>query len=170
MMAKCDYCGTRILLGGVKEEGLAFCNEKCREKGYALIAAKHVPQDLLFQQVKEIHQGPCPKCNGSGPVDVHTSHSVWSLLVFTSWSSIPAVCCRSCGVRSQAGHLLFSLFCGWWGFPWGIVITPVQIVRNIVGLLSPPNSTEPSEKLTNIVKNTLAGEIIQKEPELIHQR
>jgi hypothetical protein len=94
-------------------------------------------------------------------VDVHTSYRVWSALLMTSWSSRPHVVCRSCGSRARLGDLLFSLLFGWWGFPWGFVMTPVQLVRNITGLVSSPDPTLPSAQLSRIVRLHLAANAIE---------
>jgi hypothetical protein len=39
MLDRCTHCGTTILFGGVKEDGLSFCNKKCREAGAQAIRA-----------------------------------------------------------------------------------------------------------------------------------
>lgn len=150
-MAKCDYCGTTILFGGVKDHGYRFCNARCQQTGRALIAANQVPVEVLDEQVRVVHQGKCPCCSGRGPVDVHTSHRVWSAFVLTSWVSRPHVCCGKCGRIEQIKDSLFSLFLGWWGFPWGLIVTPIQIIRNLVGLLSQPNPSQPSRQLRRLV-------------------
>ncbi len=30
-------------------------------------------------------------------------------------------------------YTLLSLFIGWWGFPWGLIYTPVVIIQNLSG-------------------------------------
>ncbi len=93
-MAKCDYCGKTILFGGVRDDNLRFCNEKCHQNGYAMVLSRKISQDLVSQQAKAVHQGLCPKCQGSGPIDAHTSYRIYSLLLFSSWRSIPTISCR----------------------------------------------------------------------------
>ncbi|MBX6316663.1 MAG: hypothetical protein IRY99_27680, partial [Isosphaeraceae bacterium] len=138
-MASCDYCGTTLLFGGVRDGDLRFCNEKCHQQGFLLAVADQVPGDVLSEYVRQAHEGPCPKCNGPGPIDVHTSYTVWSALVLTSWRSRPEVCCQACGTKSQIGAAVSSAVLGWWGFPWGLILTPIQILRNLGGLLSSPD-------------------------------
>jgi len=161
-MAKCAYCGSMIIFGGVRDADLRFCNAKCHQKGYALMVSKEIPEDVVNKHVGEIHRGLCPKCQGSGPIDVHTSYRVYSLLVYTSWSSRPQICCRSCGMKSQIGDAIFSLLFGWWGFPWGFLLTPVQVGRNIVNLISSPEETRPSENLRNIVRLNIASNFLSE--------
>ena len=150
-MATCDACGTTILFGGVKEADLRFCNAKCRTRGALLSLARQVPPDVIKQQTWSVYHGSCPKCQGAGPVDVHTSYLVWSALVVTSWKSMPDVSCKRCGVKSQLGNAALSMLVGWWGFPWGLIMTPVQIGRNLHGVLRRGSTDGPSPNLERIV-------------------
>ena len=161
-MAKCAYCRTAILFGGVRDADLRFCTEECHRNGYALVVAKEIPQTVVDQQAGEIHRGRCPECKGSGPIDVHTSYRVYSLILYTSWSNRPNVCCRSCGVKSQLGDAFFSLVLGWWGFPWGLIMTPVQVVRNLGGAFA-GEELRPSEKLKQLVRVMIARRLIEEQ-------
>lgn len=160
-MARCDYCGTSILFGGVKQDDLRFCNESCRQQGVLLAVADQIPDYVISEQIADLHQGACPKCGGPGPVDIHTSYVVFSILVVTSWRSRPHVCCRSCGIKAQLSGTLLSGAFGWWGFPWGIIFTPVQIFRNVVGMLSAPDPAVPSAQLERIVTLRLAQHFLE---------
>lgn len=155
-MAKCDYCGSTILFGGKRDANGRFCNQKCQQRGAMLAVSRQVPESEVQQQMWSIHQGACPKCKGAGPVDVHMSYKVWSALLITRWSSQAQVSCRSCGVKSQAADAAFSLVLGWWGFPWGLVMTPIQIGRNVHGMLSFESST-PSPQLEKAVRMSMAA-------------
>ncbi|MBT9561037.1 MAG: hypothetical protein IV100_33745 [Myxococcales bacterium] len=124
-MKTCAYCETRILFGGEGQGELRYCNRDCQRHSAIVEAASRVPEQVVSQQTLEIHRGPCPECNGPGPVDVHTSHRVWSLLMITSWSSYNSLACRPCGIKSILRNLAFSAAAGWWGVPWGLVVTPV---------------------------------------------
>lgn len=159
-MASCAYCSTTIILGGKKDGDLRFCNDKCLEKGALARVASQLPHHEVYPYVDRVHQGNCPHCAGPGPVDVHTSYRVWSALLFTSWSSRPSVCCQKCGVKRKLGDAAFSLFLGWWGFPWGILVTPFQIGRNIVGLLKRTDPHTPSGALENILRLDLAAKAL----------
>jgi hypothetical protein len=161
-MAKCAYCGTTILFGGKKIEDLTFCSDKCLANGQVALVAKQVPDDLVASQARTIHAGPCPVCSQRrGPVDVHTSHKVTSFILMTQWSSNPRVSCRSCGVKAQAVGLLHSLFLGWWGFPWGILMTPVQIIKNLAGMLRNETSMNPSGQLEQLVRMNIAANALE---------
>jgi hypothetical protein len=156
-MAKCANCGTTILFGGKKIDDLRFCNNKCLANGQVVLVAAQIPDDVVAAQAREIHAGACPVCEKNrGPVDVHTSHKIISFLIMSSWSSTPRISCNSCGTKAQLGGLFYSLILGWWGIPWGIIMTPVQVVKNIGGLLSSEQSLTPSEQLEHLVRMGIA--------------
>jgi len=157
-MAKCDYCGTTILFGGRRQGDLRFCNDRCQKAGVLIAISRQLPESLVQQTIWETHRGVCPKCGGPGPIDVHTSYRVWSALLITSWKSRLHVSCRSCGVKAQLIDAGFSLALGWWGFPWGLVVTPIQIGRNLVGAASGPDPSQPSAKLEKAVRIRLASQ------------
>ena len=161
-MPACHYCNTTILFGGVREGNLRFCSNTCRGNSILMDQASRLPMEWVRDQTRAVHTGACPRCKGPGPVDVHTAHRVWSAILLTSWSSHPAVSCRKCGIKRQAGSLLSSLVIGWWGFPWGIVWTPVQVVRNVVGMVRPPSPEVPSPILERLVAIDLATQQLRQ--------
>jgi hypothetical protein len=130
-MASCSYCDSFILFGGNTDHTGRYCNASCQQAGNELSFSHQIPRRQIDQRVWELHHGNCPRCGSPGPVDMHKAHKVWSALVLTSWNSSPALACRSCAVKRQVGAALFSGVFGWWGFPWGLIMTPVQVVRNI---------------------------------------
>jgi hypothetical protein len=164
-MAKCGYCGSTIVVGGVTAGGQRFCNNKCLGNAHILSLAKQVPAEVVDRQVEEVFRGNCPKCRGLGPVDVHKVHRVWSALVLTQWTTTPLVSCRSCALKSQLGGLLFSAALGWWGLPWGLILTPIQITRNIIGMCSESNSGQPSADLRRLVLVNIAAKSVQRTPQ-----
>lgn len=161
-MASCDSCGSTILFGGVRQGDRRFCNARCQSAGALMQISSSIPEGQVTEAIWRVHQGMCPKCQGPGPVDVYTSHSVWSALVITRWSSQPQLSCRSCGVKAQLGAAALSLVVGWWGFPWGLLLTPIQVIRNVAGILSPPDAYTPSPKLERQVRLSLGSQLAQQ--------
>lgn len=157
-MATCDSCGSTILFGGKRDANGRFCNAKCQAQGGLLARAKQVPDATVREQVWKTHQGMCPKCGGPGPVDVYTAHKVWSALLLTKWTSTPQISCRACGRKSQWAGVGFSLVLGWWGFPWGLVMTPIQIGRNLAGIGRAADASTPSPQLEKTIRMTIAAQ------------
>lgn len=63
------------------------------------------------------------------------------------------------GFASCFGYSCISAFIGWWGFPWGILWTPMTLGRNLMGGL---DLTEPV--LASMVGPALADHIIKNRP------
>lgn len=161
-MASCAYCNTTILFGGRGNGGLRFCNATCEQKDALAAVASQLPASDVAAYIAQVHRGNCPKCSGPGPVDVHTSYRVWSALILTSWASRPLLGCRKCGMKQKLGDTAFSAILGWWGLPWGIIMTPVQIVRNLFSLAAPPDPSAPSPALEKILRLHLAEQLTDK--------
>lgn len=159
-MARCAHCDTRILFGGKQIGERRYCGAKCATNSVLAVAADSFSAKDVEQYVTMVHRGNCPKCDGQGPVDVHTSHRVWSAVLMTQWSSHPSVCCRRCGTKRKLGDAAFSLVLGWWGVPWGLVMTPVQVLRNVVGAFQSPNPEYPSSLLEKHMRLHLAQQVI----------
>jgi hypothetical protein len=157
---RCAYCDTRILFGGIRDGVLRFCNARCRSQGVLLAVSRRVPDAIVNGELRKVHQGACPRCGGRGPVDVHTSHRVWSAVVVTSWSSRVHIVCRRCGSDTRMSDAFFSLACGWWAVPWGPLMTIVQVVRNIVGNETDPS--KPSPQLEKLVRLRLAEDLLER--------
>ena len=162
-MARCATCTNTILFGGKTVDGRRYCNAKCVENGHVLDLAERVMRaneqvtdGEVLQAATARHGGPCPRCGGDGPVDVHTSHRVWSMVFLTRWQAHGHICCRRCGLKAQGKDMAISAVAGWWGFPWGLVMTPVQIVRGAICMASPNEPNHPSAELIDRVRTELA--------------
>lgn len=136
-MADCNNCGKWILFGGRKLDGASYCSTGCAARHPLLQMAGRVPADVLQQHVAQWRQGACPRCRQQGPIDVHAYHRVHSFVLMTQWHTRRSVCCRRCGRRSQLGAALYSVALGWWGGPWGLLKTPIQVGRNIAAMCRP---------------------------------
>lgn len=162
-MSTCATCNKTILFGGVKDSGYHFCNKKCQTNGRVIIVANQIPEDLVCQCARDIYVGICPVCKKQhGPVDVHTAHKIASFVILSSWSSKRQISCRTCGRKSQFYGTVYSMLVGWWGIPWGIFMTPVQIYRNISAMLRLDKSSTPSNQLEQMVRIHLAENMMEK--------
>jgi len=161
-MARCSACNSTILFGGKRDANGRFCNQNCQARGALLAVANQIPPALVQEQIWKVHQGTCPKCGGAGPIDVYVSHTIWSALVLTSWRSTPEVSCRSCGRKSQWLGVASSALLGWWGFPWGLLMTPIQIGRNLAGIGRSVDASSPSPEFEKAVRIQLATHVIKQ--------
>jgi len=155
-MASCNACGSTIIFGGKTVGDARFCSDACAQNGPMLSRARQISDADAIVFASKIHGGACPKCSGPGPVDVRTSHQVWSAILMTRWKSTQQIACRKCGIKAQAGDLAISALAGWWGFPWGLLMTPVQVGRNIVGMAVAPDPARPSPMLVQQARLILA--------------
>ena len=157
-LAQCKSCGSRILFGGYRVGSRVYCRPECIASDAQREAVRTIDGNLVMRQALEIRRGPCPECRGPGPVDLHTSYRVWSALLFTQWTSHPVISCHGCGVKAKLLGVAFSGLLGWWGFPWGLLVTPFQIARNVVGLLK-RSGEGPSPDLLEIIREELGAQV-----------
>jgi hypothetical protein len=169
-MTTCARCGELILFGGKRDGDSRYCKDRCLHAARSFRLAAQLPDSVVTARVWEVYYGQCPKCAGPGPVDVHLSYRVWSALIMSSFSTRPHVCCRRCGQKARVKDAGFSLVFGWWGIPWGLPGTPVQVVRNLLAILRQEDSAQPSRQLFNLVSIQLAEQMLEKRGEKTEER
>ena len=160
-MTTCAHCDELIVFGGKREGDSRYCNEKCLQAARAFQLAVDLPETVLTARVWEVYYGHCPKCRGPGPVDVRLGYRVWSALITSSFSTRPHVACRRCGQKARLKDAGFSLLFGWWGFPWGLLGTPVLVVRILLAILREEDTVQPSPLLFNVVGIQLAEQMLE---------
>lgn len=153
----CPTCGLSVLFGGVKDGDKKYCSKKCYEADEINRIAKHVPNDTVISLAKKIRNGKCPMCQGNGPIDVHKSYFAYSVIIYTSYKTKEHIVCRECARKKQILDLLLCSVFGWWGLPFGIIITPVQLLKNVIALFNSPGQTEPTELMTQRVRQMIAA-------------
>lgn len=158
--AICVTCGKSPFFPN-NSEGMTFCNEAC-EKQYFVNKSYQI-DDLARREIREVHQGKCPQCGGDGPVDLHPYFLIWSALVMSSMSTKSVLACRKCATKYQLKYAAICAAVGWWGLPWGILMTPVYIVRNIWKLARPVDPSVPSADLEFMLRCDLGSRMIETE-------
>ena len=158
-MARCAHCN-KFILGGKKQGSLRFCNDACHQKGFLAPMAETAAPELIAERTRQLHEQQCPICGGEGPVDICTSHTALSFLVFSSWKDLTRLSCASCGKKAIWKGLLTTSLFGWWSFPVGLVTTPWQLMNGVKSLRRLPSATGPSEALQQMVKLQLATQIV----------
>jgi hypothetical protein len=156
-MPACAYCSTTILFGGQPEDGKVYCDERCRESARLLGLAARIYPDQVQRKAGQIHRRNCPLCGRAGPTDVHRVFHIRSALFRSFWGSRPMLCCHRCARRAQWLGLGSCVLLGWWNFPWGVMMTPVQIARNLRAIFSGPDPGRPSFELEKLARVGLAG-------------
>ncbi len=74
---------------------------------------------------------PCPICGTTHfRLNGTLSHTVKSFLLLTTYASKPLIACPDCLDKKNSSAILSTAVLGWWGFPWGLLKTPVYIYKN----------------------------------------
>jgi len=160
-MAVCRYCSTTILFGGLTVGDHVYCDERCQESARLLQLSGKIYPDQVQKKAAELHRRNCPQCGGPGPTDVHRAHRIRSALFRSKWDSTPLLCCRRCARKAQWRGLGTSMLLGWWNIPWGVLMTPVQIFRNLKGLFAGPSPKRPSIELEKLARVGLASRVVK---------
>lgn len=149
-MAACATCGATIVLGGVKHGAFRYCNAKCASDTFGTFE-RLLPPELIEAQADEIRRGRCPVCSGEGPIEFHSVHFVWSAVVVSRHGTKTKLCCLACCRKWAAAHLAGCAVFGWWSIH-GLIITPIQIGRNITAMMSgdPPTASRRLRRLAAV--------------------
>ncbi|RTL29950.1 MAG: hypothetical protein EKK47_12060 [Burkholderiales bacterium] len=155
---ECDFCGSSARFSAVLDEGQRFCSKSCLRSARLLEASEDIPKEAIFQHACRIKEGPCPSCQRTlTRIEVRPYYRVWSVGLFTQWTKRTHICCLSCGRKTNLESLIFSVVLGWWGIPWGLIITPGQIIANITEMLRSRGDSEPSAELIQAARLDLAA-------------
>jgi hypothetical protein len=156
-VAACDCCGKHYTFGALRTGARAVCSGTCQERGQVLTALDILPPAEIGSFVADAHRGDCPTCGRPGPVDIRRAHWVWSAFFLTRWGSEAKIECVRCGRIRQAKALALSLLVGWWGVPFGLFVTPTQIVRNLMALIA--SNGRPSADFRRAMQFELARQV-----------
>jgi hypothetical protein len=155
---QCDYCDSSARFSSVLDGGQRFCSTDCLVYARLMEISEDISPADILAEAQAIKRGACPVCQQSkSRIEVRTSYRVWSALVFTQWSRRALICCHSCGRIANAEAAAFSTLLGWWGLPWGLIMTPVQVVSNIAEMFRSRSEPEPSPELLQAARIELAA-------------
>lgn len=152
----CPTCGISVLFGGFKDGDKKYCSKRCYEADEINRIAMQIPLDAVVSQTNKIRNGKCPVCQKDGPIDVHKSYFVYSIIIYTSYKTNEHIVCKECARKKQLSDLFLSSLIGWWGIPFGLIITPIQIAKNVIMLIKSPDQSEPTELMTQRIRQMLA--------------
>jgi hypothetical protein len=160
---ECDFCGSSARFSAILDEGQRFCSKSCLRNARLLEVAEDISAEEIQGHAWRIKNSPCPECQqSSSKTEVPKYYRVWSAIVLTEWTKRTHICCHSCARKTNFGSLVFCSLFGWWGVPWGVIITPAQIVANISEMLSPKADPAPSEELLQAAKLQLAAKLYKR--------
>lgn len=73
----------------------------------------------------------CPICNSkSQKLNATLISTVKSFLIITSYKRELKIACPNCLIKELDKAIISTALLGWWGFPWGIIKTPMYIYYN----------------------------------------
>lgn len=156
-MAVCDYCGTTYRGGAAVHGNLRFCTHQCRDRGRILELLDEFAPKVIDAEIQKLRTGPCEECGAQANIDIHKSYRVHSVVIWTQWRSLSHLCCQSCGRKHQWKAIGYSGTLGWWGLPFGPIITPIQIARNFFAIMR--RADRPSPDFTRIMRVHLAERV-----------
>ncbi|RDZ28726.1 hypothetical protein [Lysobacter silvisoli] len=158
----CDRCGKSCGASAVGNGAQTFCSTACRRLTELMEAAAEFDDDDVHRHALVLQRGACPGCLRQGtPIEVRRSYHVWSAIFLTRWGTSQKVRCRRCGIRNNLTDAAFSATLGWWGFPFGLLMTPVQILRNLGEMLISDRPRPPSRELLELARLDLGQQVLQ---------
>ncbi|WP_430391482.1 hypothetical protein [Dyella sp. 20L07] len=153
-----DTLRDRLIGDELTTEAKEAIRDILTQRGYPLPDIRTVPitDDEVRAHAVAIRNGACPHCKGKqSVVEVRTAHWVWSALILTRYGRRTILACRDCGRSASLKALASSMVLGWWGVPFGLLVTPYKIVANVAELLR-QDKPEPSPALQTFVRTRLA--------------
>ena len=148
----CPTCSKTILFGGIKEGDKKYCSKTCHEEGEITRTAETFSEEIVEEFSREIYNGNCPRCDGVGPIDIHKSYTVYSFVISTNYQTNENLLCKQCATKKQATDLISSFLLGWWGLPFGLIVTP------IIAMFQNPHLKGPTKALNERSRLILAAQ------------
>lgn len=110
----------------------------------------------------------CEQCGLKTPhLRVVLIHWVWSALLFTRHGHTPKLLCPSCAHNQLAVASVKAGVLGWWGVPFGPLLTPVTLWKNLVAIQM-PREVNVQALLHQTVAFAQRGEIDAAQASLSH--
>jgi hypothetical protein len=163
-MSKCATCGKSIIAGGIRDHGFRFCSKPCHQRKASYIAKmRAIPDAVVKIEVEKIRHMRCARCKKNSGVEMHKSAFVWSMIFMTRFGEHKHVCCKTCALKSQAMDTVRTALFGWWGIPFGLIMTPISIVSNVSQMIITARRTQPSSALSEFARERLARQAAERE-------
>ncbi|CAN5686167.1 hypothetical protein BH11PLA1_BH11PLA1_02290 [soil metagenome] len=154
-MNHCPTCRNFVLFGGVKTPRGRCCNAACAASLPLVLNTAAIPEHVVLAELDEMARGPCPVCAQDRRINAHTTYWVWSMVIMTRFGSRTRVSCAVCARKQALLDIAGCTLAGWWGFPWGVVLTPLNISRNVLTMTRAGDST-PTPAFQTLMREQLA--------------
>lgn len=161
----CATCRKSILFGGKRAGSRRYCSKRCFDADHLGRLADAVPETRVDEVAAQLRRSRCRSCRKEGELEIFKSYTVFSVILFTRWREKPEISCRSCARGRQFKDMMFSLALGWWGFPFGLVITPVVLLMNGAAMIHNPLGKPPSKALRAYARLVVANELARMQRE-----
>jgi hypothetical protein len=160
-MSKCATCGKSIIAGGIKDQGFRFCSKPCHQRQAPFLSKiGQVSEDAVDREMTRVRALRCSRCKRNGEVDMHSSAFVYSMIIMTRFGQNKHLCCKSCALKAQAKDTLSTAALGWWGFPFGLIMTPISLVSNVAQMVATARRKEPSAAMRLYIKQQVARQLV----------
>lgn len=159
----CATCNRSILFGGKRAGSRRYCSKKCFNEDHLGRLADSVPEATVDEVVAQLRHSRCHSCRRESDLEIFKSYTVYSVIVLTSWKEKSGLSCRSCARSRQFKDMMSSLALGWWGLPFGLIITPIILLMDGVALIYNPLRKPPSKALRAHARLVAAHGLARKE-------
>ena len=158
---ECDFCGQPVRSSTVEDHGQKFCSIDCLQNARLMEASVDIPEQEILKHATEIRNGPCPAClRQEGGIELRKCYWVWSAVLFTRYGTSPKFCCKKCGTKANLLAIVSCSILGWWGFPFGLLLTPIYIISNVAAMFRKFDKSKPSEELIQTARLQLATALL----------
>jgi len=162
----CATCKKSILFGGERAGSRRYCSKKCFKADALGRLGDSIPESRVDEVAKQLRVSLCRSCHRQNDVEIFKSYLVYSVVILTSWREKPALSCRSCARKRQTKDLIASFLLGWWGIPFGLIVTPIIVVMNGLAMTRNPLNAPPSRALRDYARLVAAHELSKVRQEI----
>lgn len=160
--SECDYCGNSAKKKPLFDQGQRFCSSNCVRAARISEAAVDISAEQIQTLALAIRSGPCPDCRLSeSVVEIRFQYRVVSLVLITEYQRKSRLCCVACGRKQNMKAFCLTFFLGWWGVPFGLIMTPTYLIANMGELWENRTVGQASEDLLKLAKLQLAEKAYQ---------
>jgi hypothetical protein len=148
---RCHECNATILFGASERPWGTFCRAACAIRSAAAIAEQEDEgsEVEIDEAARALCAGPCPTCDGPGPVDLRYGSRVTSVVAFSFTEKRTLIGCRSCVQKGLKRDLTYTALAGFWSI-FGLIAAPAALIATTRELRRPWES-EPSPEVRALV-------------------